>query len=632
MNNKELEITKNMNPHLLHSTDNIPKKISVKNKKIRKIRKAIKNEYSQKTLDQFEQLVKTKRKKISKKSGQGGYEQDELSLNEIVEFLSPVLDENGEKISIGTDEHGKEHFKLVNLKNTDDAVGEDLEKVGGAFDNKNDRGLVWFLELFRVMEYKDAVFNNEHEGLIVLIDIKSNIESFVELRNDRDALGFESVIDDVIEYWSKFLKNGHTHFVIIGKNRFLLAIPKIYEDAVQSGKLEIYNEEFVVLVKVWKKLVTSDFKSILYSNEKGNLIDNFIQLLIGNPGPYTDFVYDKSKEPFNMDVLLKLFNSEELVKYEDRQLIADLLTIINGEYTNHKSFLKKAFRERKEVTPKDRKLVDSWFKLIHYWLIDREGKKHTLYPIGQTWKMLMMQLLKEITNDGFKLNSDNHQTYTDIMSVAFEVRTELNATQKYYAYGTRQNPLSFADLMSGYKGTSATWRSDLKPFNAGHTISAKKLVKGKTQHELLNELFVKEVKERLKQKKIVIVNQKRTATKGDKDKIIALDTKNGLVYVRVNVEVIDPRTEKRIRFSEENPNARIWKKYGKEGSDYAWIPLSEINTSEHWVEHIISFKSDPEQYDIMTMEISSAEVNKWRQDKEIVDSDKVLQDIRERRG
>ena len=244
-----------------------------------------------------------------------------------------------------------------------------MNKVGGAFDNKNDRGLVWFLELFRVMGYKEAVFNNEHEGLIVLIDIKSNIESFKEIRNDRDALNFVSIIDDVIEYWSKFLINGHTHFVVIGKNRFLLAIPNIYEEAIQNGKLDIYDEEFVVHVKVWKKFVTSDFKSILYSNEKGNLIDNFIQLLIGNPGPYTDVVYDKSKEPFNMDVLLKLFTSEELVKYNDRQLIADLLTIINGEYTNHKSFLKSAFQGRTEVKQKEKKLIDSWFKLFHYWLI-----------------------------------------------------------------------------------------------------------------------------------------------------------------------------------------------------------------------------------------------------------------------
>jgi len=46
MKNKELEITKNMNPHLLHSTDNIPKKVSVKNKKIRKIRKHLEKNLS----------------------------------------------------------------------------------------------------------------------------------------------------------------------------------------------------------------------------------------------------------------------------------------------------------------------------------------------------------------------------------------------------------------------------------------------------------------------------------------------------------------------------------------------------------------------------------------------------------
>ena len=125
MNILQKQITKNTRPHELHVHDNKPKNTSRKNKKVRSAIKNLKRntpnnlqctQVDQKTLDQFEHLVQTKRNLISKKSGQGGYQEDELTLREIVEFLSPVLDENGETISIGTDEHGEEHFKLVNLQ------------------------------------------------------------------------------------------------------------------------------------------------------------------------------------------------------------------------------------------------------------------------------------------------------------------------------------------------------------------------------------------------------------------------------------------------------------------------------------------------------------------------------------
>ena len=633
MKNKELEITKNMNPHLLHSTDNIPKKVSIKNKKINKIKNSLnKRNHTQKDLDKFEQYVESKRNAISKKSGQGGYVKDELSLLEIIEFLTPVRDENGEKIPIGCDENGKEHYRLLNLYETEDAVGEDLTKVGGAFDNKNDRGLVWLLELLRVSGYKNAVFNNEHEGLIVLIDIQSNIKSFKELKDMKDSLIYTSIIDDVIAYWSSFLKNGHTHFVVIGKNRFLLAIPSIYHEAIEDGKLEMYNDEFVVDVKVWKKFVTSDFKSTLYKNEKGNFIDNDIQMLIGNPSPYTDVVYELTKTPFNVDVLKNLFKSEELLAYMDRQLIADLLTILNGEYTNLKPFLKNAFESRRTVTQREKTLINRWFKLHHYWFIDKKNGINTVYPkSSQTFKMLMMQLFLEIEEDGYKLVSDSPATFSKVMATAQLVRSDMDVPTKFYALGTKDQPLNFGELMGGYKGTSATWRDDLGLIKVGQSIPVSKKVSG-NQHELLNELYISEIKKRLIKEKIIIKKQKRSATTIDKQHIISLDKKDDRVLVRVDVLVIDPKTEKQIRFSEVRPDDPVYKKYGISGSDYAWIPLSEINTQDHWVEHIIPFNTDPEQYDINSMEISSATLNRWRQDKEIVNQAEVLQDILERRG
>ena len=70
-------------------------------------------------------------------------------------------------------------------------------------DDVSDRGIVWVTEPNRVESYRQSLYDTTHIGVIGLIDLKSNIESFKKLLKDIDFLSYKDEIEKEIEYWSK---------------------------------------------------------------------------------------------------------------------------------------------------------------------------------------------------------------------------------------------------------------------------------------------------------------------------------------------------------------------------------------------------------------------------------------------
>ena len=102
-----------------------------------------------------------------------------------------------ENETIGSDELPS----YCNIKTSEDALSEDLNKVCMAYDDVSDRGIVWVTEPNRVLSYSRSVLNGSHIGIIGLIDLKSNIKSFEELLEDVDWEDCEGEIKSEIEYW-----------------------------------------------------------------------------------------------------------------------------------------------------------------------------------------------------------------------------------------------------------------------------------------------------------------------------------------------------------------------------------------------------------------------------------------------
>jgi len=211
-----------------------------------------------------------------------------------------------------------------------------------AYDSMVDRFITWFKEQYRIKSYERSLKVGSHIGLIGLIDLKSNIESLESIKSNPQFIDYQEELQAEIDYWKSYYyeEDGKTirfrYYVIVGKNRSLLAIPKIYEEYVVSN-LELIQNILELDIKVWKKFVSREFKTELYRNEKNNMKDTDLQEYIGYGGPMAEFLSQYPQEKLPKSVLPHLFKDDDFLMIYDRELLCELYAVHCGMYGHGKS-------------------------------------------------------------------------------------------------------------------------------------------------------------------------------------------------------------------------------------------------------------------------------------------------------
>lgn len=533
----------------------------------------------------------------------------------------------------------KKYPKYFNITSIKDILTDNLSVVCMAYDSVVDRFITWFKEQFRVSSYELSLRNGSHIGTIGIIDLKKNIESLEKLKERIDYIDYIEAIDDEINYWKKYYLNSDgsvkfRYYVIVGKNRSLFALPKIYETHVLKGNIERINELLEVEVKVWTKYVSRMFKTELYRNEKNNMKDTDLQELIGWGGDLTSFIAKYPKNKLVKKLIPELFSEEHLLMIKDREMLVDFNAVLNGKWgtSGVNDWIRTQFVEGRKVRKDFSSYLDYFFNIIGAWVTFRENKEHTRYPIssGGAWRIVLFSLVKDIKESSLKINLSGKELYKKVLETALQVRADLESEMETYGFLSNGTKLSVKNLMTGLKSSMCWYNKDFSTFDSNFIFDEEEMKRNSDyvqgyQYDVFMEVFLTRFWQLLTDEELLILPAKRNF----KPREVSYIVKRDKFKVRINGDVYNSKDEV-IRYSDLNPNDPYILKYGTD-IDYVQLPYSELMGENVQIDHIPPYSKNKEVKDLDLCEATSAGYNNWKNDREAVYQSKVLQDIQIRK-
>ncbi len=515
------------------------------------------------------------------------------------------------------------------IRNSEDALSEDLNKVCMAYDDESDRGIVWITEPWRVLSYKKSVLNGSHIGIIGLIDLKSNIESFEELLKDIDWEDCKEEIESEIEYWKSFYQDGkgHRYFVIVGKNRSLYAIPTIYAQSVLDGQYNQLKEKFFVEVKVWTKYVTKSFKTELYRNEKNNMKDTPLMELIGWESPITSLIYKETKSDLARKVIPVMFKFDKRVLYQDREVTLDAYSLYCNKYIGYKDWVKQHFEKSLKIQKVGKVTFDKVWELFLNVMYVYKTKTQKVQD-SQTWKMLVFYTCLKYLNSPLTLTLKGKLLHTKLYELVLNTHIMLDDKSVNYGYRSDSGPLTFSELKSGMQGNTGYFKSDNSKLTPLDTFDESKfgtIYTSKKQGLVLLDIWNNMFFELLQDEDGVVIPAKRTFNSSEVSYIVKRDSRR----VRINGEVYNKNDEP-IRFSDIYPEDPFILKYGTE-DDYVTLPLMDVMSTDIQVDHIPPYSENKGVKDLDKCELTSDTYNNWKNDREAVYEAEVLEEIQDKK-
>ena len=534
----------------------------------------------------------------------------------------------------------KKYPKYFNITTIKDIITDNLSVVCMAYDSVVDRFITWFKEQWRVPLYELSLRQGSHIGTIGIIDLKKNIESLEELKKRIEFLDYIEAIDSEINYWKKYYLNpdGSVKFrfyVIVGKNRALFALPRIYESHVLAGRIEEINELLELEVKVWTKYVSRAFKTELYRNEKNNMKDTELQELIGWGGDLSSFIAKYPKNKLVKKLLPHLFSDENLLMIKDREMLVEFNAVLNKIWGSSGvvEWVKTQFVEGRKVRKDFEKHLDYFFNLINAWVTFRENKEHTRYPIssGSSWRIVIFNLVVNIMEEGMKINLSGKELYKKVMETALLVRADLEEEAETLGFLAKKGTaLTIKNLMTGLKSSMCWYNKDFSPFDTNFVFNEDEMKKNPEvvygyQYTIMMKIFLNRFWEYMTDESLLILPAKRNF----KPTEVSTIGKRDRFKVRINGEVYNSNDEL-IKFSDEHPNDPYILKYGND-IDYVQLEYSEYMGENVQIDHIPPYAKNKETKDLDLCEATSATFNNWKSDREAVYQSKVLQNIQLRK-
>jgi len=551
----------------------------------------------------------------------------------LTNFASPI---KANKKIVYLDSEDK-YPKYYNITETKDILNDRLDVVGMAYDSMVDRFITWFLQPHRVDSYEKSLKQGSHIGVIGIIDLKSNIDSLEELKTLNEFLEYEEELQSEIDYWKSYFyeKDGKTvkfrYYVIVGKNRSLFAIPKIYEKYFEKGTLEKVSSLFQIDVKIWTKFVSREFKTELYRNEKNNMKDTKLQELIGWGGPLVEFISTYPQKELVKTVISHLFNDDQLLMIMDREMLVDCYGIHAGEYgsSNINNWTELQFEKGIKVNKEFESNLDYFFNVLNAWIEFRENGEYKKYPIakGSAWRLLLFALVREIKQNDLKINIPNKkELFKKVIEIALQVRADLEEKDETYAFLGKGTPLTVKNLMGGLKSTTCYYSKSFDSFSKNFKFNEDKAKKSNDivagyQYDVMTRVFFDRFWKRMEEENLLVLPAKRDFKPSEVSYIINRDGSK----VRINGSIYNSKN-KVIRYSDENPNDPFIKEYGTD-IDYIVLPYSIIMGDAVQIDHIPPYSKNIEVKDLDKCEAASSGYNNWKSDREAVYESEILEQI-----
>jgi hypothetical protein len=579
-------------------------------------------------------------KGLRNKEASGGAYPVKTSTINILEFLTKYSDpikSNGEIVFL--DEKNK-YKKYYNITTTSDIINNNLNVVGMAYDSMVDRFITWFKEQFRVESYEKSLRNGSHIGTIGIIDLQKNIESLESLLNEVDFLDYQAELENEINYWKSYYyeKDGKTirfrYYVIVGKNRSLFAIPKIYEKYVKAGNIEQICKLLEIDLKIWTKYVSKEFKAELYRNEKDNMKDTELQELIGWGGPITEFIALYPQEKLPKGVINELFDDEALLMIKDRELLVDLYAIHRNEYggADVSKWIRRQFVEGRKIQTDFKKYLNFYMNVMKAWITFRNNGEYKRWPItsGHSWRILLFALCKDILDNRQQIDLTKSDSYKKIIEVALEIRADLEDENLIYGWLSKGTAMRVKDLMTGLRGSQCYYDKDFKPFDNNFSYSESKMEKSKSiifgyQYDVMTEIFFDKVWKKLSDENMLVLPAKRGFSPSEVSYIVKRDE----CKVRINGEVYNSKNEV-VRFSDEYPNDPYILGYGTE-HDYITLRYSIMMGDDIQIDHIPAYTKNKETNNLEKCEATTSTYNNWKNNREAVYEATILEEIMDRK-
>jgi hypothetical protein len=555
----------------------------------------------------------------------------------LTKFGSPIKS-NGNIVYL---DKQRQFPKYCNINNTKDIIEDNLNVVCMGYDSMVDRFITWFKEQYRIKSYEKSLKNSSHIGTIGLIDLKSNIESLESLKTDSTFIDYQEELQSEIDYWKSYYyeKDGKTvrfrYYVIFGKNRSLLAIPKIYEDCITKNNIDLIKNVLELEIKVWTKFVSREYKTELYRNEKNNMKDTDLQELIGYGGPMAEFIAKYPQEKLPKTVLPHLFKDDDFLMIYDRELLCELYSVHSNMYGHGKSneFIRKQFIDGLKIQSTFPTYLNFYFNVIKAWVTYRENGEHKRYPIasGNAWRILLYEVCRNVKGSKLDINLSEKDTYKQIINTFLEVRAELEQESDVYAYLTgKSTPLTVENLWTGLSSSTCIYRADFGKFDSnfqwdkGEIEKYKDIISG-YQWDVMTKIFLDRFWQKLGEDGLIVLPAKRGFEPNEVSYIVKRDE----YKVRINGEVYNSNNEV-IQFSDEHPNDPFILEYGP-NVEYITLPYSKLMGDDIQIDHIPAYSKNREAKDLDKCEATSANFNNWKNNREAVYQSVVLEEILDRK-
>jgi hypothetical protein len=560
-----------------------------------------------------------------------------ISITNFLEKFGTPIKTNGNIVYLDKE---KKFPKYYNIKTVRDIIDDNLNVVCMAYDSMVDRFITWFKEQHRIKSYEKSLKVGSHIGTIVLIDLKSNIESLESLKTIKEFVYYKEEIQSEIDYWKSYYyeKDGKTirfrYYVIVGKNRSLLAIPKIYEEYVMSNIAHI-QESLEVDVKIFTKFVSREFKTELYRNEKNNMKDTPLQELIGYGGPMAEFIAIYPKEKLPKSILHHLFKEEDFLMIKERELISDLYAVHCGMYGrgNSAQFIEKQFVDGLKIQANFESYLNFYFNVIKAWITYRDNGEHKRYPIatGHSWRILLYEVCKNVRNSKLNINLTEKEIYKQIINTFLETRAELEEELDVYGYLTgKSTALTIENFWTGLASSTCVHRADFEKFDSNFQWDKDEIAKSKDiisgyQWDVMNKIFLDRFWQKLADEQLIVLPAKRGFEPNEVSYIVKRDE----YKVRINGEVYNSNNEP-IKFSDEHPTDPFIKEYGPD-IDYVILPYSKLMGDEIQIDHIPAYTKNKEVKDLDKCEATTSTFNNWKNNRESVYQNYILEEILNRK-
>lgn len=460
------------------------------------------------------------------------------------------------------------------------------------WDDLHDRDVVWTTTPTMIDDFIQGIEDFTVINPFCILDLGSNIKTLDKVENRSD-----------ITYWEEQRKN-NDFFVFVGKNRTLTAIYKVWLSMVMGESTYDRIKDYVIEFKLFDKNFTLKWKGEIYRGEKTQYPDSEIMMLVSYPCQIGTWIYNYVKELAGFDkegklkernlnngklsILKNIFKPDNLIKYEHRQLIFELMLYVkNRTLKSTKTERLNMWKNNEDVPDGFRGLMtrlEGWIKFLG------KSKSKTFSNKWFTTNRVtfVMMILKELEHLNLKINKD--KKWDDFYEELLNYIVTSSTSKHIYGY-TDSTDLTWIQLIAGLNYSAKVY--DDKDCT---------IPNGNEQYEIMRNVFTEEFIWDMVSKNILVEVKKRKNF--NLLKILSLFILSGQM-VRVNGLV--KRKDGREEWFNPNSTDKLYE-------HYTILKFIQTHTD---VDHIKSLRGGNSNDDD-NLELTTSEFNKFKSSSELI--------------